>query len=227
MIRIHQPHRARDDAVAVGIGIVAERDVELILELHEPGHCERTGAVHAYLPVVIHRHERERRVHVRIHDGQVQTVFALHGLPIMHRRAAERIDTDLQSCRTNRRHVDHRRQILHVVRDVILLMRGARLQRGFKGHSLHVLVTGAEQDVRTILNPRGRVALSRATVGRIIFHPAIGRRIVRRRDDESVREAILPSAIVNENRARDDGRWREAVVRLNDRLDAIRGEHFE
>ena len=57
MIGVHQPGRRRDDAVAVGVGIVAEGDVEVVLELDEPGHGVGAGAIHADLAVMVDGHE--------------------------------------------------------------------------------------------------------------------------------------------------------------------------
>ena len=36
VVRVHQARRRRDDAVAVGVGVVAERDVVPVLELDQP-----------------------------------------------------------------------------------------------------------------------------------------------------------------------------------------------
>jgi hypothetical protein len=38
MIRVHQSHGPCDDAMAVRVGIVAERNVEVIFELDQTGH---------------------------------------------------------------------------------------------------------------------------------------------------------------------------------------------
>ena len=62
MIRIHQPRRRRDDAVAIGIGIVAEGDAILVLQADQSGHRVGAGAIHANLAVVIDRHEGEGRI---------------------------------------------------------------------------------------------------------------------------------------------------------------------
>ena len=58
VVGVHQPGGGRDDAVAVGVGVVAEGDVEPVLQLHQAGHRVGAGAVHADLAVVIDRHER-------------------------------------------------------------------------------------------------------------------------------------------------------------------------
>ena len=39
MVRVQKPDGRSDDAMPVGIGIVAESDVEPVLEADQPGHC--------------------------------------------------------------------------------------------------------------------------------------------------------------------------------------------
>ena len=61
MIGIHQARAARHDAVPVGVGVVAEGDVEAVLETDQGRHRVRRRAVHANLAVPVQRHEAERR----------------------------------------------------------------------------------------------------------------------------------------------------------------------
>ena len=44
---------------------------------------------------MIHRHERERRIDVRVHDRDVEAVALGHRLPVGRGRAAQRINADL------------------------------------------------------------------------------------------------------------------------------------
>src|ERR1017187_10226255 len=53
VVRVHQAGGARHDAVAVGIGIVAPGDVEIVLELDQSGHGVRAGTIHADFAVVV------------------------------------------------------------------------------------------------------------------------------------------------------------------------------
>ena len=84
-----------------------------------------------------------------------------------------------------------------------------------------------QQLVRTVLDPAGHAGIGRTAVRRVVLESAIFRRVVRRRDDDSIRRPIARPLIPREDRAGDDRRRREAVVLLDDRLHAIRGEHFE
>ena len=85
----------------------------------------------------------------------------------------------------------------------------------------------AQQFVGPILDPTGDVGVGRAAVGRVVLEAAVFGRIVRRRDDDAVGQVLGAAAVVDEDRLRDDGRRRDAVVALDDRLDAVGGEHFE
>src|SRR5262245_23543811 len=106
-------------------------------------------------------------------------------------------------------------------------MRRACLKSGLERFALYFLVAGAEQGVRSILNPRRRIALGRATVGRVVFEAAVSRGIVRRRNDQAVSETVLAPTVMDENRTRHDWCWCEAIVGLDNRLHSIRGENFQ
>ena len=74
---------------------------------------------------------------------------------------------------------------------------------------------------------RGDVGVGGAAVGRVVLEAAVLGRIVRRRDDDAVGEMLLAAAVVDEDGVRDDRRRRHAVVALDDRLDAVGGQHFQ
>ena len=57
-----EPGARDDDPVAVGVGVVAEREVEPVAQLDEPGHRERRRRVHPDPAVPVEGHEPERRV---------------------------------------------------------------------------------------------------------------------------------------------------------------------
>ena len=110
------------------VGVVGKRDAELILEADQAGHRIRAGAIHADFAVVIHRHERERRIELRIDDRDVQFVDGIDRLPIRQRRAAQRVHAQLQTGGADRVHVHNVFQILDIGQDEIFLMRGGRLE---------------------------------------------------------------------------------------------------
>ena len=135
VIGIHQPRRRRDDAVPVRVGVVGEGDAVLVLEADEPGHRVGTGTVHADLAVVIDGHEREGRIDLRIHHVDVQTVDLVDRLPVVHGRAAERVDAQLEAGGADGVHVDDVPQVVDVGQDEVFLVRGRRLDGRRKRHA--------------------------------------------------------------------------------------------
>ncbi len=107
MIGVHQPAAAADDAVAVGVGVVGEGDVEPVLHRDQPGHRIGRGAVHADLAVPVRRHEGEGRVERLVDDGRVQAVALDDRGVIVEPRPAERIDADGDAGAADRLHVEN------------------------------------------------------------------------------------------------------------------------
>ncbi len=227
MIRVHQTGGWSDDAVPVRIGVVGERDAEFILETHEAGHRIRAGAIHADFSVMIHRHERERRVELWVHDRDIQFVSRINRFPIWQRRAAERVHAQLQTGGADGVQIHDIFQILNIGQNKIVLMGGCRLERRDERHALHAGIIPAQQFVCAILHPACHVGVGGAAVGRIIFEAAVFRRIVRRRDDNAVGQTGFASAIVNNNGAGNNRRWRHAIGALNDRLDLVGRQNFQ
>ncbi len=183
MVRVHQAPFGRHDAVAVGIRVRAESDVESVLEVHQAGHRVGTRAIHANLSVVIHRHETERRVRRGVHYGDIQPVALLDRFPIRQGGPAKGIHTDLDPGYADGFQIDDRGQVLHVRGDIIKRPRGGRLQREGVGHAQDFAVAAAQQFVGPLLDPAGDVVFRRATVRRVVLYSTIGRRIMRGRDD--------------------------------------------
>ena len=227
VIRVHQPGGCRHDAMAIGVGVVADRDLKPILERHQSGHRVRARAVHADLAVVVERHEAERRIDRRIHDRDLQAVARGDRLPVGQRRTAERIDADRHARIANGVHVDDLVQIVDVGTHEIFLMGRRCLERGRERHALDVAVASHEQLVGSVLDPARDVGVGGAAVRRVVFEAAILGRVVRRRDHDPVGQVRGASVIAHENRAGDDRRRREPAVALDDRIDVVAGQHFE
>src|SRR5262249_62155219 len=75
-----------------------------------------------------------------------------------------------------------------------------------KRYSQHSPQVVGNEGVGLPFYPIGDVSVRRSALGRIVFEAAESRRIMRRCDDDAVREAPLATAIVAENRVRDDRR---------------------
>ena len=114
MIGIHQARAARHDAVPVGVGVVAEGDVEAVLEPDQLRHGVGRRAVHADLAVPVQRHEAERRIHRVVHDLHVDPETFGDRRPERYARSAERIDADLELRVADGFHVHDRTQVGHV-----------------------------------------------------------------------------------------------------------------
>ena len=116
----------------VRIRIVGEGDVILILKVHQTCHRIRTRRVHAYLAVVIDRHERESRIDYWVHDDDVQMIDGVDWLPVGLGGAAEWIHAQLQAGAADRIHIDDVSQILDVRQHEILLVCCVSLDRRSK-----------------------------------------------------------------------------------------------
>ncbi len=114
VVRVEQPGRRGDHAVAVRVGVIAQGDVESITQGDQPGHRRRRRRVHPDLAVPVVGHEPEARVDRLVGDGQVQAVALGDGAPVRDRGAAHRIHADAQAGRRDGVHVDDRRQLLDV-----------------------------------------------------------------------------------------------------------------
>ena len=227
MVGIQEPGRSRDDAVPVRVRVVAERDVEAVLEFDQAGHRIGTGAVHADLAIVIEGHEPEGGVELRIHHRDVQAELLPHRSPIARRRAAEGIDPDLQARRANGFHVNRAGQIPDIGgHEVGLVGRRGLAGYGVRG-SFHLLVGAAQERVGPILNPPGHVGIGRTAVRRVVLEAAVLRWIMRRGDDDPVCLVLVRPAVADQDRVGDDRGRRDAVVALDEDVHAIGREHFQ
>ena len=124
-------------------------------------------------------------------------------------------------------HVDDVLQVPDVGQDEVFLVRACRAD-GFRvWHPPHPDVAVTQEPVGPLLDPLRHVGVGRATVRRVVLEAAVLGRVVRRRDDDAVREMPGATAVVHEDRARDDRCRRHALIALDDRLHAVGGEHLE
>ena len=110
--------------MAVGVGVVAEGDIEAVAQLDEAGHRVRRRRVHPDPAVPVAGHEGELRIHDVVRDGQVQAVALGDGRPVGDAGAAERVDAQAQAGPGDGRHVDDLIEVVDVVRDVVVGRRG-------------------------------------------------------------------------------------------------------
>ena len=77
-------------------------------------------------------------------------------------------------------------EVLHVGGDEVDLVRRRGADRLREGDAPDRAPGGAEQGVGAVLDRGGDVGVGRAAVGRVVLEPAVGRRVVRRGDDDAV-----------------------------------------
>ena len=129
VVGVHQPGVGRDDAVAVGVGVVAGRDLVVVLARDQRRHRGRRRAVHPDLAVPVEGHEAPGRVDQRVHDGQVEPVPLGDRAPVVDARAAERVRADPDAGPLDRVEVDDARQVVDV-RAQEVVRRAAQRGRG-------------------------------------------------------------------------------------------------
>src|ERR1700738_3792410 len=144
VIWIQKTRRRRDNSVPISIWIVAECDVETILELDKPCHCPGARAIHPDFSIMIDSHEWESRIDLRVHYGDIDPVAFPHRLPITHRCASQRIDTDFHTSGANGLHIDHMGKVLHIASDKVLGMGCRGLEGRIETDALNTFVTAAQ-----------------------------------------------------------------------------------
>jgi hypothetical protein len=106
-------------------------------------------------------------------------------------------------------------------------MYGGGAPSAFKRYSRHSAQVVGNEGVGLPFYPFGDVSIRWSTLGRIVFEAAESRRIMRRCDDDAVREAAFATAIVGENRVRDYRSRSVTLVSIDHHVDAIRCQHLQ
>src|SRR5262249_31769869 len=83
-----------------------------------------------------------------------------------------------------------------------------------------------QQLICAILNPSRDVTVGRTAMRWIVLEASVFRRGVRRRDNNAVSVMLLPSAVVDQDRAGNNRSRRHAVVPLEYGFDAICRQYF-
>ena len=106
-------------------------------------------------------------------------------------------------------------------------VRRGGLEGSIETDALNAFVTAAQQLVRAVLNPVGDVGVGWSAVGRIVFETAVGGRVVRRGDDDTVRKSFRATPVVSKDGVRNDRSRREAVVALNKCFYPVSGQNLQ
>ena len=215
VVRIHQASRGHD-TVTVVIRIVGEGQIELIAQRQQTRHRTLGGAVHADRAIFIQVHKAERLIDLIVNDGQIQLVMLADAFPVFDTRTAQRVD----------RHIDDIRQPFNKRLYQVLLFHVAGSQRGVERNTLHALQTGGQQFIRAVLHHFSHVGIGRAAVWRVVLNTAIFRRVVRRGDNDTIRQRAA-FFVMHQNRVGNRRRRGETVVFLNDHINTVRRQHFQ
>ena len=105
-------------------------------------------------------------------------------------------------------------------------MRRRRLAGALIRHPRNALHVGFHVGVGGLFDLGRHIRVGRATMRRVVFVPAIFRRIMRRRDDNAIGKSARSALVVAQDRMRDDGRRRVAAALVDHDVDAVGGKHF-
>ena len=149
------------------------------------------------------------------------------GRPVAHPCSAQRIDTQAQLGVADGIEVDDVDQVGDIGVQVIVTMGGAGLERLLVADAFDPGQFVRQQLVGLGFDPLGDVGIGRATVGWVVFVATALWRVMRRRDDDTVRQARGPAAVVAENGV-GNCRGRRVLIAFGDHHgDAVGGEDFQ
>ena len=213
--------------MTVGVGVVADREVEAIAKADEARHCKGRRAVHADLSVPVGSHEAECRVDPVLDHLSAKFVPADDLAPVADARAAQRVDAKLQSRVPDRLEVDDACEVADIMAHIIVAVNRGRMAGALIWDAPDVACPAFEQPVGIGLDPAGDGRIGRPARRRVIFEAAIFGRIVRRSEDHAVGKSARTPAIVSENGVRNYGRRRVAVIGVDHHRDVVRDEHLQ
>ena len=212
----------------VGVGVVAGRDVVVVLAPDQRGHRGGRGAVHPDLLVPVERHEPPGRVDQRVDHGQVEAVPLGDLAPVVHARAAQRVGADPHAGLADRVEVEHVRQVVDVGR------RGSRTATRPRGPAANGMR-------RTSPSPPAISSLARAAItevasvsagppcGGLYLKPPSAGGLCDGRDHDAVGEPGpgRAAAVGAQDRVGDRRRRRVAVAVVDQHRHVVGGQHLQ
>ena len=223
-IGIHETEVRGDDAVPVGVGIVAGGDVVGILVGDEGGHGIGRGAVHPDLAVGVQGHESPGRIDLGVDDGEVQSEVLGNVLPVLHRGTAQRIGADVHPSLRDGIQVEGTAQVIAVGTAVV--------EPGDLTRDRVVVATpdparGSHEFVGTLGDPARGIRAGRATVWGVVLETSVAWRIVRWGDDDAVGLGPVVRAVVHDDGPGDGWGGGPLVLAFGDDLDVIGTQHLD
>ena len=195
--------RTGDDAEAVVVRVIGQDEVIVCGLAGDGRHDIGRRAVHADLAVVVVIHEGELRVIRIVDEIQVQVIRVGNLVPVVHARPAQGVDQDAQFSVADGVHVDDGVQFGHVESFVIVRDDEAAVLGLVIGHHLDAFVVAGQETVGFRFDGLGDIRASRAAGDGIVLDTAVFRRIVGRRNDQAVSQAVFTMAVIAQDGPRD------------------------
>lgn len=173
---------------------------------------------------MVERHEPPCGVDQRIDHGQIQAVPGGDLAPVVHARPAQRVGADPHPGRADGIDVDHVGQVVDVVTEVVVALRG--LQRAGQRDALDARAV-AQNLVGALGDCVGGVGVGWAAVGRVVFEAPVRGRVVRRRHDDPVGRRVGATAVVGEDGVADRRGRRIPVAAVHHRYYVVGGQHLQ
>ena len=135
-------------------------------------HRVRRRGIHADLAVPVDRHEAERGVDRVVDHGEIELVALGDRRPVVHARAAERIDAHADLRAADRIHVDDVAEIADVVVEIVVRCVVAALRALASVTRFTPSRFAASSAVASVLDPAGDLRVGRAAVRRVVLEAA-------------------------------------------------------
>ena len=145
----------------------------------------------------------------------------------MNAGAAERVNAHADVRTPDRIHIEHIAKIAYVRIEKVMPVRGGGAPGPFERNSLHALEGAFQKRIGPGFDPSGNLIIRRPAVGRVVLEAAIVWRIVRRRDDNAVRQPALAAAVISEYCVGNHRGGRVFVLIREHDLDAVGRQHLE
>ena len=159
--------------------------------------------------------------------GEVKAKALGNMRPVMHARAAERIDTHRDVRRAYDVEVDDAREVTRVgVEKIVSVCRRRAKHLGVRD-AFHAPQARFGKAVFRSLNPVGDFRARRPAVRGVVLESPVLGRVVRGRHDDAAGQALAASTVMGQDRVRDHWRRREFILICDHRFHFVRGEHFE
>ena len=221
MIGVHQAGVGGDNAMTVGVGVVAGDNIKVIFVPQHRCHCRLRRGIHSNLAIPVERHETPGGIDRGVNNRDVEAEAFFDERPIVHACTPERVGTNAHPGTFDSGHVDDVLEVVDIVAAKIVGSHGHRLG------PLHLAIVVENQLVRPIGDPVRGIAVGRPAVRRVVFEAAIAGRIVAWGDHNSIGEICVPARVVGDDRMAERGSRHEVVKRINQHVDSVGHEHLE